>query len=355
MQLPFSIDRAKKLPLADQVADGLRHAIETGRYRPGDTLPTIHEICAAFGLSIRAPQAAFKRLAAEGLIVSRRRLGSVVLERKATVWKGHVVLFQPDANPIYQKTVIEMRVEERLFRAGYLTTRVMLPILADVPIDSTPLAAVLRQSVSLVLMHGGHQAYARFLARKGVPFAVIDERPCRAKGCVGNVLYDRNAVMPDFVGWSRREGVRRLLQVGTRRDLFLDMSLVRRAGITARSVDLRVDRELLPGFEAIWDGARLLFERLARKGDWPDAILFVDDYITRVAVPSMLSHGVRIPDDVRVASWANVGIRQPFGVPMPLMEMNPYSDAEKICDAVLAYLESGAFPSGVRIVPVFRA
>jgi len=353
-ELPFGIDRAERKPLADQLADGLRHAIETGRYRPGDTLPTIHEMCAAFGLSIRAPQAALKTLAAEGLIVSRRRLGSMVLERNATIWKGHVVLFQPDRNPIYYKTVIEMRMAEKLFRAGYMTTRVMLPFVSSRRPDFAPLAAILRQSTSLVLMHGDLAAGWKFLSRSGVPFAVVTERPCRMAGCVGSVLWDRNAAMGRFEDWCRREEVRSLLQIGSRHDSFLDMSRVRRAGVRVKSVHLVRRRNPSPGFEFIWDEVCPLFERLLHTGDWPDAILFTDDYITRAAVPLMLKHGVRIPDDVRVVSWANVGNRQLFSVPMPLMEMNPFADAEKICDAVLAYLENGIFPSCVSIDPSFR-
>lgn len=354
MSLPFNIDRARRLPLADQLADGLRHAIEAGHYHPGDRLPTIHEMCAELGLSIRAPQAALKRLAAEGLIVSRRRLGSVVLERNTTVWKGQVVLFQPDRTPIYYKTVIEMRMAEQLLRAGYMTTRVMLPFVSSRRPDFAPLAAILRQSTSLVLMHGDLAAGWRFLSRSGVPFVVVAERPCRMAGCVGNVLWDRNATMSRFADWCRRKGVRRLMQVSSRHDSFLDMSFVRSVGVQVNSVHLVRCRNPSPGFESIWDEACPLFERLAHTGDWPDAILFTDDYITRAAVPLMLKHGVRIPDDVRVVSWANVGNRQPFGVPMPLMAMDPFSDAEKVCTAVLAYLESGRFPSGVRIAPAFQ-
>ena len=46
----FSIDRSQRGNLARQIADGLRTAIETGYYRPGDILPPVRDLAEIFGV-----------------------------------------------------------------------------------------------------------------------------------------------------------------------------------------------------------------------------------------------------------------------------------------------------------------
>lgn len=352
--LPFDIDRTSCASLVDQVTNGLRQAIEVGYYQPGDRLPTIYDICEALGVCIRAPQQAFKILASEGRISTNRKIGSVVLSKDVKVWKGHVVLFQPDFHPVYHKTVIEMRVTERLIAAGYLVTRLMLPRQIGGRFDFAQISSVLRQPVSLVLMLGDHEAASHFLSKQGAPFALVSESCCELKGCVGHVFYDRRAVLPKFLDWCRRTGVRRVEQIGTRTDSLLDMSLFAKSGI-------RVRNRVLPGYkrsyevgvEGIMSASWHMFDSDFERSSLPDVYFFTDDYLTRAAVPALLKCGVCIPDDVKIVTWANVGNRQPFGVPVVNMAMDPFDDAEKVYEAVVSYFESGIFPRTVSISPSF--
>ena len=97
--LPFLFDGTRRSGLSDQLADGLRQAILTGRLKPGETLPTILEWSKLLGVSIRVPEAAIARLVSEGLVVARRRHGCVVAERgNAPNWKGHVLVVIPDSD-----------------------------------------------------------------------------------------------------------------------------------------------------------------------------------------------------------------------------------------------------------------
>ena len=88
--------------MSDQMADGLRQAIVTGRYKPGERLPTTLEWAKMLGVSIRVPEAAIARLVSEGLIVARRRIGCVVAERgNKPNWKGQVLVVVPDCDSCY--------------------------------------------------------------------------------------------------------------------------------------------------------------------------------------------------------------------------------------------------------------
>ena len=64
---PFAIDRRLRDGVEKQFTDGLRAAIVSGRYKPGEVLPSIVEFAQGLGVSIRSPQAALKTLAKEGL------------------------------------------------------------------------------------------------------------------------------------------------------------------------------------------------------------------------------------------------------------------------------------------------
>ena len=95
MKLPFSIDRSNRIKLAYQVADGLREAIQNGKWKPGERLPSSREIKAALGTSVRAPAEALRMLADEGLITLREKCGAVVNERNMPQVKGRVLIIVP--------------------------------------------------------------------------------------------------------------------------------------------------------------------------------------------------------------------------------------------------------------------
>ena len=62
---PFIIDRKSTKNFPDQMTDGLRQAIVSGYYRPGERLPTIREFSKLLHVSIRAPLEAIDRLRPE--------------------------------------------------------------------------------------------------------------------------------------------------------------------------------------------------------------------------------------------------------------------------------------------------
>ncbi|HSE64687.1 MAG TPA: PLP-dependent aminotransferase family protein [Thermoanaerobaculia bacterium] len=72
------LDRASREPLSEQLFAALAARIETGHFPAGSRLPTTRELAAGLGISRGGVQAAYRRLAAEGLATTRVGSGTVV-------------------------------------------------------------------------------------------------------------------------------------------------------------------------------------------------------------------------------------------------------------------------------------
>ncbi|ANY08148.1 aminotransferase-like domain-containing protein [Pseudonocardia sp. HH130630-07] len=78
MELPLPIDRASGVPLAVQLADGLRGAAAAGILRPSDRLPSTRGLGATLGVSRTVTAAAYDQLLAEGWVQGRVGAGTYV-------------------------------------------------------------------------------------------------------------------------------------------------------------------------------------------------------------------------------------------------------------------------------------
>lgn len=72
------VDASQPIPLYHQVKTHLVDAILAGDYRPGDRIPTEHELCERFGISRTPVHRALSELADEGVILRQRKRGSFV-------------------------------------------------------------------------------------------------------------------------------------------------------------------------------------------------------------------------------------------------------------------------------------
>ena len=73
---PVVLDRSSRVPLAVQLADGLRGATAL---RAGDRLPSTRELAALLGVSRTVTSAAYDQLLAEGWLAGRRGVGTFVV------------------------------------------------------------------------------------------------------------------------------------------------------------------------------------------------------------------------------------------------------------------------------------
>ncbi len=76
---PVLLDRRAGVPLAVQLADGLRAATAGGTLRSGDRLPSTRELATALRVSRTVTAAAYDQLLAEGWVEGRRGVGTFVV------------------------------------------------------------------------------------------------------------------------------------------------------------------------------------------------------------------------------------------------------------------------------------
>ena len=150
-RLPFAVSRNDGRKLVVQVADGLRKAIVGGYYRSGDTLPASRELAPMLGVSRIVTTAALRRLADEGWVDARPRIGSVVRDRSSKRWLGRVVLVLPDGYDNYLQTVLAGELRDALLREGYHFDEAVVKHMDGGGYDFSGLEAVLSQSVDLVV------------------------------------------------------------------------------------------------------------------------------------------------------------------------------------------------------------
>ena len=73
------------LPIYAQLMDTLKRRIVTGRYLPGEKLPSVRELAAEAGITPNTVQRAFRELEREGLIYTQRATGKYVTENEADI------------------------------------------------------------------------------------------------------------------------------------------------------------------------------------------------------------------------------------------------------------------------------
>ncbi|MEU4511688.1 GntR family transcriptional regulator [Nonomuraea wenchangensis] len=67
-------------PLFKQLADRVREQIRTGELSPGHKLPSLHRLADTYGVGVATVEDALAQLRGEGLIETRKGVGSFVLE-----------------------------------------------------------------------------------------------------------------------------------------------------------------------------------------------------------------------------------------------------------------------------------
>ncbi len=76
--LPIQLDRASQEPLYRQIEAFVRQAIDGGRLRPGQRLPSVRALAGHLGVGRLTVATAYEQLAADGYLVGRMGFGTIV-------------------------------------------------------------------------------------------------------------------------------------------------------------------------------------------------------------------------------------------------------------------------------------
>ena len=83
--------------------------------------------------------------------------------------------------------------------------------------------------------------------------------------------------------------------------------------------------------------------RFAGKRNLPDLLLFSDDYVAFGGLVGLAACGIRVPDEMRVLTLANVGFEPVFPVPLAQIRIDPRANGAAIAAKVLARMEGRSF------------
>ena len=345
VQVPFAINRIATTSLVDQFVRGLRQAIASGRYKPGEVLPTRKEFAEALGVSERVPREGVAILATEGAVYTRRCLGCVVAKRGERTWQGRVLFIEAENYGFYYQA-LSASFHRRMLSAGYLVSSVFCPLERFRKFNAEPLRAALMQSVDFVVLPFENQTVIHLLEDAGLPYLVA-ARECSTGPCCRELFtvgYDE--AIADFIRQCEKSGVRTILQVGRKgAGEFLDLrKLLMYERFDLKSWFVEPARCRGPLEDVVYGAMRAFRERLKDgNAKLPDVLFFLDDYVASGALMALTAAGVRIPEDVRVVALSNRGNCPVFVKALARMEIDPLKNGEVLAEHVLAHLRPSRY------------
>ena len=347
-RVPFRIDRSRPRSLVGQMTDGLRDAIVTGYYKPGDVLPTIHEWTRMYEVSIRVPEGAIANLVKEGLVVTRPRHGCVVLGGGRQTWRGHVLLVRPVGSQCHYVTEQQVAAEQSLSMAGYLVTTVVVRLRPDLGFDLSGLQLELSRNVGFAVVFGNQEPSLDCLARSNTPFAFVDFGSNVSVGgrCAGHVETSFADAIDEFVLHCVRAGARRVAVVSKESDEYGVADKLAAAGMRVTSVVVDAARGPTRVENLERESCRAIDRLFAKYGRrWiPDVIFVEDDYQAIGVLFSLFAHGVKMPGDVCFATIKNYGSGPALpDLSLTCVEYDPAETGREVGNAVARHLEGGKF------------
>ena len=339
------IDRLNGESLVQQLTTGFRRAIYSGMYKIGSALPSLRVIARELGVSLIVPRAAMAALEEDNLVVAQQGVGYIVRARESISWNGRVLLvLNAEGEASFYWATLAGELRRRLTAGGWLVSYAAVSGNNFRRHERRSLEPVLMERFDLALVLVDAPGLVRRFVRSGQPFVTIGK--AFSEGAAGSVPTDAAAAVAKFVDRCVKVGIRSVEQVdfedddgwGTR-------AMLQRADIEVKTVVTPVLRGH-GSLDGIQRGAMKTFlERFSVGRPLPDLFLFTDDFVAAGALTAAFASGIRIPEDVQVATVTNRGAGPVFTRSLARLEMDPLADAARVADASLLFLGGKPFPS----------
>ena len=352
--MPFGVDRNLGTELVDQIVGNISLAIGNGTLANGAQLPGIRQLAKGLGVSEITVRRAVKELCGRGLLQARTRVGLTVCGGGSRSWRGVVACVRSmlDAG-MYYANVLEGTIASVLMRNGWMFARMEWP---DVPDKSkTDVMGILKCfSPALAVASFPPPAMLTALERSGIPFAQIWGEKTSAKAllaarpCADSALAGLAATLASH-------GVRKILSVYEFLEGIDCGKALRQAGFSVRPMRIcSLDGYRPP--ESAQRAALETFDRLLSKGPiGVDAVVFNDDYLAAGALSAFDRHGVRMPEDVRLATLSNYGLGPVHFRPLTRIVSDPIRHGREIAENLLKMLDGEDVPQQMKLKLTFKA
>ena len=351
-RLPFSVDRNLGVDLVEQIVGGVSLAVGSGTLAHGDTLPGIRRMAKELSVSEIVVRRAVKELCRRGILQARTRVGLTVCGGRRS-WQGIVVGVRSSHDAgMYYANVLEGAVASALMEHGWLFARVEWP---DVSGESnTDIMGILKCfSPALAVASFPPPAMLAALESSGIPFAQVWGEKTSAKAllaakpCADSALAGLAATLASH-------GVRKVISVYAFLEGIDCGRALRQAGFSVRPMHIRsLDGYRQP--ENVQRAALEAFDRFLSKGPIDaDAVVFNDDYLTAGALSAFDRHGVRMPEDVRLATLSNYGLGPVHFRPLTRIEIDPIRHGREVAKNLLKILDGEDVPRQMNLEMTFK-
>lgn len=84
MSVQVRVDLTSGVPPYEQIRGQIVGHVSAGNLTPGDRLPTVRDLAADLGVAVGTVQRAYRELEAEGVVSTRRRVGTTITAATAS-------------------------------------------------------------------------------------------------------------------------------------------------------------------------------------------------------------------------------------------------------------------------------
>ena len=351
----FSVVRSQRGNLTRQIVVGLRTAIKTGYYLPGDILPPVRDLAEILGVSMGIAVQAVNRIREEGLISPRPAIGSVVCAPEHPHWKGQVLIVVPPDGGNTADNSISAVLRNNLISNGYLALTVPVLMRDNGKFDFSLLDIMLHQQTDLIVQLHDKDEIAKWLSARDLPFVRCTTNFGKLpNSCVGAVRIRKEAAISDFVEHCIEKNVKHVTVVSAWKQR-VTVGALRAAGIEVDDWHIEIPRGAA-GAQASKAALDFISERMPEiRKRHIRSMFFTDDYLTSGALVALLGAGIRIPDELNIVTLVNKanGSGLTFNVPFTRLEADPIDWGRIVSESVLGYLKNGAFAPNVIIGPKY--
>ena len=341
-----NLDFASCETLASQLADNICRAIARGDFKTGDKLPSISKMAEMCRTSVRVPREAIRLLEDEGVVKGRPRAGIVVLGKKRFVWRGSVLFVSYGRQAYYYRGVIFKNIAQRLSEKGWRVDFVSLACGdGGTRRQMGPLCRALQNGHALVFGAHFDEATISEIRKAEVPyFAITSSVGVDDGAAAGLASLSASEAIVELAEASAKAGIGRALRVVMDDADELFGVPFRSRGIDTENLVVRPDG----GINRFENSSKFVFDRLvARLTDSKKPkvglVYFGDDSFTEAGLWAIDCAGMRVPDDIRVATLSNRGNRPFYRLPLTCVEYDLLEHAERIARGMLAFLDGRKF------------
>ncbi|MBR3223578.1 MAG: substrate-binding domain-containing protein [Kiritimatiellae bacterium] len=352
-RLPFRVDRNLGVDLAEQIVGGVSLAVGSGALAHGASLPGIRKMAKELSVSEIVVRRAVKELCRQGVLQARPRVGLTVCGGGRRSWRGVVAGIRPAHDSgMYYANVLEGTIASVLMKNGWLFARMEWP---DSPGGAgTDVAGLLKcLSPELVVALFPSSALLGALDRSGLPFVQVWTKAKSRKARMA-IRPCADAALSKLAATFKAHGVRKVLSVCQHVSGIDCATALKAAGFSVKKMCITpLDGYMQP--ECVQRAALETFDRMLSKGPLAaDAVVFNDDYLTAGALTAFERHGVRVPEDIRLATTSNRGLGPVYFRNLTRIEVDPLRHGQEVADSLLKMLDGETCAPELSIAATFE-